>query len=158
MIGLGLPVPSVLPDPDGAIDQGDRQQFAFLYAGVVVIVGGPFDVQRAAVWVAGANVSELQLAEAVASSLVLAGAVRGVVGPSVLAVSLSVGGAVVGDALSQVIATEQSGGAASPGQVNAGALEQQVSTGRAKAAASYSAGAVVAQVHISGSRAGMADV
>jgi len=35
-IGLGLPVPSVLPQPDGDIDAPDRLQVAFCYAGIAV--------------------------------------------------------------------------------------------------------------------------
>lgn len=34
MMGLGQPVPSVLPDPDGSIDQQDRAMLLFLYHGI----------------------------------------------------------------------------------------------------------------------------
>ena len=35
MMGLFQPVPSVLPNPDGAISQADRQQFNFGYPGIL---------------------------------------------------------------------------------------------------------------------------
>jgi hypothetical protein len=34
MMGLGQPVPSVLPDPDGTIGKPDRSMFLFLYHGI----------------------------------------------------------------------------------------------------------------------------
>jgi hypothetical protein len=33
-IGVGLPVPSVLPNPDSTIDSNDRQMVTWLYAGI----------------------------------------------------------------------------------------------------------------------------
>ena len=36
MIGLGIPVPSVLPDPDGTISSSDRAQFLWLYSGIAI--------------------------------------------------------------------------------------------------------------------------
>lgn len=34
MLGLGMPPRLVLPNPNGSIDQGDRQQFAYSYRGI----------------------------------------------------------------------------------------------------------------------------
>jgi len=40
MIGLGLPVPSVLPFPDGSLDNAaDRRQLLWLYPGTLVATG-----------------------------------------------------------------------------------------------------------------------
>lgn len=36
LIGLGIPIPSVLPNPSGSFDARDRAQLEFLYAGSLV--------------------------------------------------------------------------------------------------------------------------
>jgi hypothetical protein len=36
LIGFGLPVPRVLPDPDGDVAVADRPQLLFLYAGLTL--------------------------------------------------------------------------------------------------------------------------
>lgn len=36
VMGMGSPIPVMLPFPDGTIDQGDRQHFLELYSGILV--------------------------------------------------------------------------------------------------------------------------
>ena len=42
MIGLGSPVPSVLPNPDGAIGAADRAQLLWLYSGISLVAPSAF--------------------------------------------------------------------------------------------------------------------
>ncbi len=77
---IGLPWRTSLPIPDGTIDQGDRQQVAWLYRGVLassgaVIVTGPFCIEAMDAYTAGAVIAEGYSAGAVKAASYQAGAV-----------------------------------------------------------------------------------
>lgn len=40
MIGIAMPVPSMLPNPDGTIGTQDRAMLLWLYAGIALSIGG----------------------------------------------------------------------------------------------------------------------
>lgn len=49
LLGLGLPVPSVLPNPDGAFGAADRAQLLWLYSGIALqtpsVFAAPFTIK-----------------------------------------------------------------------------------------------------------------
>lgn len=44
LIGLGSPIPTVLPNPDGAFNNFDRAQLIWLYAGLNILIIGVIDL------------------------------------------------------------------------------------------------------------------